>query len=129
VSENSEYAPEASPAIPVVEFEGAYVTQMEGRLPSISLEMDEGYKRGTILRLQVEVRVKNVRYEEGRNGELTRQHVFALDGVQLVAAFSPEEANDAVGGSASGQPTPTPEEVAELGLPIGRTGDQWGVGF
>ncbi len=81
--------------------------------------------RCTHLRLNIEVRVKSVRYEENRKGDLVRQHVFALESVQLVSSFQPEEAADDVGGSASGKPSQTDEEAEELGLRIGRTAEIW----
>lgn len=109
----------------VAQFEGEYVVDMEGRLPAIAMEMPEGYARGTHLRLNLEVRVKNVRYEENRKGDLVRQHVFALESVQLVSSFAPEDAWDGVGGSASATPEQTAEEVEELGLAIGRTSQTW----
>ena len=109
----------------IEKFEGDFITEMEGRLPSISMEMLESYARGTHLRLNIEVRVKSVRYEENRKGDLVRQHVFALESVQLVSSFQPEEAADDVGGSASGKPSQTDEEAEELGLRIGRTAEIW----
>jgi hypothetical protein len=117
-------APEAQPT-QLYEFEGAVVSACEGKLPPIVLDMPEGFVRDTHLRMLVEVRVRSIRYEENRAGELIRQHVFALDSVQLVAAFRPGEARDDVAGSASTAPTQTPEEATELGLEIGRTGRLW----
>lgn len=110
------------------DFEGAVVRHMEGRLPAITLEMDEGYRRGTILRLALEVRVKGVGYDEvGKEGDLVRRHALALEGATLVAAYQPEDARDTVRGSASGNPTPTQEEVDALGVGFGRTADLWGA--
>jgi hypothetical protein len=106
-------------------FEGDLVTASEGRLPAITFEMPDSYARHTVLRMMIEVRVKNVRYEEGRKGELTRQHVLALESIALKSAFQPHEAQDSVGGSASATPTQTPEQAEELGVEIGRTSDQW----
>lgn len=113
--------------MPIAVFEGEFVTEMEGRLPAVIMEMPEGYARGTHLRLNLEVRVKNVRYEENRKGDLTRQHVFALESIHLATAFSPEDAADSVGGSASGRPEQTAEDAEALGgLTIGRTSEVWG---
>jgi len=109
-------------------FEGAAITELEGRLPAFTVDLPEGYQRGTHLRFEVEVRVKSVRYEErGKGGDLARQHMFAVEAVSLKSAFQPEDAVDSVGGSASAHPTQTPEEAAELGLVIGRSSDQWGT--
>ena len=110
----------------IYEFEGATVVGCEGKLPQISLDMPEGFVRDTHLRMVVEVRVRNIRYEENKDGDLTRQHVFALESVQLVAAFKPGEARDEVTGSASATPAQTPDQAEELGLNIYRTGDLWG---
>lgn len=105
MSESDERSEPATP-IPVLEFEGEYVRAMEGKLPLITLEMPEGYARGTHLKLDVEVRVRNVRYEEiarGENkGDLVRQHIFALEEVRLVEAFDPDTRPENVGGSVSG---------------------------
>lgn len=116
---------EPGDAIAVAKFEGEYVTSMLAKLPAVSMEMVEGYARGTHLRLMLEVRVKNVRYEEDRKGGLCRQHIFGLESVQLVSAFAPEEADDGVGGSASAKAVPTAEESAEIGVQFGRTADHW----
>lgn len=109
------------------QFEGDFIHDLEGKLPAMTVEMPEAYARGTVLRLNVEVRVKSVRHEENRKGDLVRQHVFALESINLAAAFKPEEDRSTVGGSASGVPTQTPEDVEELGgLEIGRSSDAWG---
>lgn len=107
------------------EFEGAVVAECEGKLPQLVLDMPEGYVRGTHLRMMVEVRVRNIRYEENRKGDLVRQHVFALDSIQLVAAFPPGESRDEIGGSASAAAIQVPDPGDELGLELGRTGQLW----
>lgn len=73
------------------EFEGALITAHEGRLPSIKVECPEAYKRGTILKLTMEVRVKSVRLEENRDGDLTRSHVFAVESVNVDEVYDPAE--------------------------------------
>lgn len=110
----------------VTTFEGSIVAEMEGKLPAINLELPEGYLRGTHLRFTVEVRVKSVRHEENRHGDVVRQHMFALEAVDFVSAFPPEEIADSVGGSASATPPQTSEEAAELGLELRRSSDTWG---
>jgi hypothetical protein len=121
--ETREYEP--GEPIAVAKFEGEFVTSMMAKLPAITMEMAEGYARGTHLRLMLEVRVKNVRYEEDRKGGLSRHHIFGLESVQLVSHFAPEEADDGVGGSASAKSVPTAEESEELGVAFGRTADHW----
>jgi len=119
--------PPVEPAAPApATFEGEFISEMEGRLPAFTIDMPEGYTRGTHLRFNVEVRVKNVRYDETRRGDLIRQHIFAIEEVALVSAFSPEQDNTGVGGSASAQSVPTPDEQAEMGVHVGRTSDHWG---
>jgi hypothetical protein len=127
----SEQAPdpeprEAEPTAAVFMFEGAPVRELVGKLPAVSMEMEEGYTRGTHIRMMLEVRVRNVRYEEARGGEhMIRQHVFGLESVELVSAFDPLERRDEVGGSASAYPTPSPEESARLGVDFKRSSGVW----
>lgn len=89
-----------SPAIPVAEFEGEFVRSFEGKLPALTLDMPEGYVRGTHLKLELEVRVRNVHYDEmGKERDLTRMHQFALEEVRLTDAFDPAHRPDNVGGN------------------------------
>lgn len=107
-------------------FEGDVISAMEGRMAPIVFDMPEGYARGTILRMEVEVRIKNVRYEEDRKGQLIRQHVLVLETIALKAAYQPHEAVEPVGGSAAPKQEQTPEEAEEIGIEIGRTSKLWG---
>jgi len=91
-------------AIPVGEFEGEFIRNFEGRLPALTLDMPEGYRRGTHLKLEVEVRIRNVDFIEGksRNGEpgdLSRNHVFALEEIRLVDAWDPANRPSNVSGN------------------------------
>lgn len=92
---------------PVMEFEGAFIRQMEGKLPMLTLDMPEGYQRGTHLKMHVEVRVRNVLFSENKDGDLVRQHVFAIEDVQLAEAFDPatRPESSSVGGNAAGDET------------------------
>lgn len=86
-------------------FEGSVVTKMEGVLPMVTLDMPEGYPVGTHLRFEIEVRVANVRFEEGKGrhaADFSRKHVLVTEGVQLTAAFIPSELDSATIGSAAG---------------------------
>lgn len=107
----------------VGEFEKAAVMGVSGRLPALTMDLAEGYTLNTHLRLELEVRVKGVRYEEDRRGNMTRQHIFAIETVNLKSAFRPEDARDDIGGSASAHPDPQP--VA--GVTLGRSSDTWGA--
>lgn len=107
MTESSDARPEAiaptAIAVPVAEFEGEYVRTMVGKLPQLALEMPEGYKRGTHLMLGVEVRVRNVSYDEDKHGDLVRVHHFAQeDAIHLMDAWDPAQRPDNVGGSAAG---------------------------
>lgn len=108
MSDEEEAQVEVKPAEPILiaEFEGDYVRDFEGKLPALSMIMPEGYARGTHLKLQIEVRIRNVRYEEksskkNERPELVRQHMFALEEIQLLGAYTPEEMDPGVGGSAA----------------------------
>lgn len=72
-------------------FEGDAVTDFMAVLPSAKLEANEAYQRGTILTLNVEVRVKSVRLEENRHGELVRSHVLAIENVAVTNKVTPAE--------------------------------------
>lgn len=91
-----------SVAIPIAEHDGSFVRLFEGRLPAISMDMSEGYMHGTHLLMALELRVRNVGYNEGKDGELTRLHQFALEEVRLTDAFDPADRPTNVGGSAAG---------------------------
>jgi hypothetical protein len=90
-------------AIPVAEFEGEFVRTHEGKLSALTLEMPEGYKRGTHLILNLELRVRDVSYHEaGKDKALMRQHTMVLEEVQLVDAFDPDVRPNNVGGNSAG---------------------------
>lgn len=105
-------------------FEGAEVVDFQAKLPAVTVACDD-YKRGSILRLALEVRVKGVRYEENKDGGMTRVHVLGVEAIDVLANFDPSANAAAVGGSASGTPAQTPAGAAEIGLEIGRTSDAW----
>lgn len=84
-------------------FEGAPIVDHVGRIPSVSVECPEAYARGTTLRLNVEVRVRGVRMEENKDGDIVRQVIFAVEDVSIDKVFTPEELSRMVlGGSAAG---------------------------
>lgn len=73
------------------DFDGTPIASIEARLPAFVVEMPQGYKRGTHLKLEIEYRVRSVRYEENRKGELTHQMVLAVEEVELKTIIRPEE--------------------------------------
>jgi hypothetical protein len=73
------------------EFEGDEVTDFTAMIPSLSLEADQAYPRGTYLTLKVEVRVRSVRIEEDRKGNLSRKHVLAIEDVQILERLTPDQ--------------------------------------
>lgn len=85
------HLPAAEPiqTLMTTEFEGGLITGLEGRIPAVKVECPESYKRGTILKLSMEVRVKSVRLEENRDGDLTRSHVFAIESVNVDEVYDP----------------------------------------
>lgn len=84
------------------EFEGDEVVDFLGILPKAILECPESYARGTQLSLNVEVRIKSVRLEEDRKGNLIRQHVFAIEAVSVNHKIDSQQVvAGAVTGSAS----------------------------
>lgn len=87
--------------VPVAEFEGEFIRTMNGKLPALSLEMPVGYKRGTHLKLELEVRVRDVSVTADKNDELTRVHVFSLEEVKLLGAYTADELDPGVGGNAA----------------------------
>jgi hypothetical protein len=72
-------------------FEGDEVTNFTAQLPSAMLEAPEAYQRGTLLTLTVQVRVKSVRIEEDRKGNLSRKHILALEEVNVTDVLTPAQ--------------------------------------
>jgi len=65
------------------DFEGTPIHAIEAKIPAISVEMLEGYRRGTRLVMEVEFRVRSMRYEENRKGDLIQQLVLACEDISL----------------------------------------------
>lgn len=105
MSENLPAVPETVQGvveIPVAEFEGEYVRTMIGTIPSIKMEMPVGYPRGTHLKLELEVRVVGVSVDEvGKHKDLARMHRLHLEEVKLIGAYTADQMDPGVGGSAS----------------------------
>jgi hypothetical protein len=92
-------------SLPVAEFEGEMVRIMHGKLPGLTLEMDYGYRRDTHIKVELELRVRSVTVDEVRSGknkgDLVRVHEFALEEAKILGAYTAEELEQGVGGSAS----------------------------
>lgn len=87
--------------VPVAESDGEYIQSFLGKLPAITLDMPVGYRRGTHLKFEVEVRVRGILDDEDRKGNLHRTHTFALEEVKLIGAYTAEQLDPGVGGSAA----------------------------
>jgi len=85
----------------IVEIEGEVIRKMLGKLPGFEIEMPVGYRRNTHLKFELEVRVRNVATNEDRKGELSRMHTFALEEIKLIGAYTADQLDPGVGGSAS----------------------------
>lgn len=77
------------------EFEGQEISEFIAVIPSMKLEAPDSYQRGTYLTLNVEVRVRSVRYEEvssGKNkGDLQKVHVLAIENVSVAETITPQQ--------------------------------------
>lgn len=80
-----------TPASSVFEFEGDEVTNFAAHLPAVKMEAPEAYPRGTYLTLHLVVRVRSVRLDEDRKGELTRNHVLALEECTITDTLTPAQ--------------------------------------
>lgn len=112
----------------VEQFEGSDVVEWEMKLPGATVECDRSFKRGMVIRLAVEVRVRNVGYVERKDGTLTRVHQATLEDVSVVSAFNPSDNHENVGGNLSGSaPDESDEDAPDAlgGLQVGRTQDAW----
>jgi len=105
-------------------FEGVPVVDFQAQLPSITLDCDY-YEHGTILRLAVEVRVKDPGYKEDKDGNFVRHHKLTYQDIEVVSAYNPSDAQDQVSGSLAGGAV---DNDTDTGLEVGRTADQWPAG-
>jgi hypothetical protein len=78
----------------VTEFEGDPITKMEAKLQAFKVRLSSEYPPGTRLRLEAEVRVTGIWFNENRNGDLIRQHRFALENVSMRSVCPPEAVAD-----------------------------------
>lgn len=72
-------------------FEGEEVTDFAAQLPSVKLQAPDAYPRGTLLTLQVQVRVKSVRIDSDRQDKLIRNHMLAYEDVNVVDVLTPAQ--------------------------------------
>lgn len=110
-------------------FEGSNVVEWELKMPATIIECDRSFKRGSVIRMAVEIRIRNVGYTENKDGTLTRTHQATLEDISVISAFDPSQNHENVGGNLSGSAPDEPDEGAEpspLGdLEVGRTQDTW----
>lgn len=67
------------------------VTDFTAQLPATTLEAPCSYPRGTLLTLQVQVRVKSLRLDEDRKGGLSRKHMLAIEECTITDVMTPAE--------------------------------------
>lgn len=81
-------------------FEGQEISEFIAALPPMKLEAPESYQRGTYLTLNVEVRVRSVRYEEittgKRKGDLQKIHMLAIENVTVEQTVTPAQHREAL---------------------------------
>ena len=99
VTQDGELVHETATELPIVEIEGEVVREMTGIIPRLVFTMPVGYRRNTHLRFEIEVRVRDWSFKENGKGELSREHVFALEEITLVGAYTAAQADPGVGGS------------------------------
>lgn len=115
----------------ILKFEGADVVGYEAKFPAVTVEADQPFKRGSIIRLAVEARVRGINIREDKDGNLIRTAVLGLNDISVVSTYDPEAAQDMVGGSLAGGTVEvelTDEDAEELGLEgvaVGRTSELW----
>jgi hypothetical protein len=93
------------------EFEGDEVTDFAVQLPSTTIEASDAYTRGTLMNLNVQVRVKSVRLEEDRKGNLVRKHILAIEDVSVMDVLTPAQRKALIEAAQRA----AEEEVAEQG--------------
>lgn len=75
----------------VFEFEGEEITDFAVQIPSTKLETGKAYPRGTILNMNVSLRVRSVRIDEDRQGNMIRTHLLAVEDAAVKKAVTPAE--------------------------------------
>jgi hypothetical protein len=105
------------------EFEGQEISEFIAAIPAMKLEAPESYQRGTYLTLNVEVRVRSVRYEEittgKRKGDLQKVHVLAVENVSVTDTLTPQQRREIMEAAAAQLTDSTGEPVVvEDGGPI-----------
>lgn len=117
-------------------FEGQEISEFIASIPGMKLEAPDSYQRGTYLTLNVEVRVRSVRYEEittgKRKGDLQKVHVLAVENVSVVDTITPQQRQAILEAAAAqlvdgnGEPVAVPDggDVADAEpTPIAATSD------
>lgn len=100
-SKEIEVVHQTATELAVVEIEGEMVREMTGVLPRLVFQMPVGYKRNTHLKFELEVRVRDWAMKENTKGELSREHNFALVEITLIGAYTADQVDPGVGGSAA----------------------------
>lgn len=73
------------------ESEGDEVVSYTAQLPSATLEAEQEYPRGTIINLNVQVRVIGFTENEDKKGNLIHKHNLALEEVSIIDFLTPAQ--------------------------------------
>ena len=69
--------------------DGDQINEYLVALPTGTLEAPQAYPHGTLMTLKLQVRVKSVRLEEDRKGNLNRKHILGLDHCEIEEVLTP----------------------------------------
>jgi hypothetical protein len=74
----------------VYTFEGEEVKDFSAQIPSTKLEAPGAWARGTLLNMNVQLRVRSVRMEETKDG-MVRHHLLAIEEATVTGVLTPEQ--------------------------------------
>lgn len=72
-------------------FEGDAITGFMAQIPSTRMQVDEQWPRGSVLNMNLTLRVRSVKIEEDRKGNLIRHHLLAVDEAQVRSVLTPAQ--------------------------------------
>lgn len=67
------------------------VTTFTVQIPSVKLEVDEGFPRGTIINMNLALRVRYAFVDESKSGVISQHHVLVLEEATFMGKTTPAE--------------------------------------